>query len=229
MRITSCTTFGASPWLGSSKQHQSRSADQRARDRHHLQFAAGHVLALSRQQVAQAPGRFRSSRRSANARNGVRLRAIARLRAAVSDGNTRRSSGTQPMPARAISCVGNRVTSRPPNSTLPAPGRRQAEDRPQQRGLACAARAQQRDDFAGGPRRAKRRTAPASRRSTSPCRVRSAGCVPSAERRTHGLSRNSRGVPRAMTCPQWMTLMRSASAEQEAHVVLDDDQRHACA
>jgi hypothetical protein len=45
--------------------------------------------------------------------------AIDRLRAAVSDGNTRRSSGTHDSPRRAISCVGARVTSSPSNTTLP--------------------------------------------------------------------------------------------------------------
>ena len=57
------------------------------------------------------------------ARNRVRFRAMPRLRATVSVGQSRRSSGTQPMPARAISWVGLRVTSRPSNRTAPRRGR----------------------------------------------------------------------------------------------------------
>src|SRR3982750_1532271 len=44
-------------------------------------------------------------------RKRVRFCAIDRLRATVNVGHSRRSSGTQPMPARAISWVGSRVTS----------------------------------------------------------------------------------------------------------------------
>ena len=79
----------------------------------------------------------------------------------------RRSSGTQPMPMPAISCVGARVTSRPSKRMRAAPRRRQAEDRAQ-RASSCrrrsgrAARPPRR-----GRRRARRRTAPASRRRRS--------------------------------------------------------------
>jgi hypothetical protein len=48
------------------------------------------------------------------------LRAIDRLRDAVNVGKTRRSSGTHPMPRRAMRWVGQRVTSLPCHSTVPA-------------------------------------------------------------------------------------------------------------
>ena len=92
---------------------------------------------------------------------GARWRGCARR---VSVGKTRRSSGTQPMPAPGDPCVASGVTSRPCQFDGAAARGREAQDRAQRRGLAGAARAEQRDDLARGDRRATRRTAPAFRR-----------------------------------------------------------------
>src|ERR1700704_6124140 len=77
------------------------------------------------------------------ARKRVRFCAILRLRATVSVGHSRRSSGTQPMPERAISWVGLRVTSRSSNLTAP----RQPEDRAQHGSLAGTVGTEQREHF----------------------------------------------------------------------------------
>ena len=52
-------------------------------------------------------------------RKRVRLRAMERFRATVSVGKMRRSSGTQPIPSRAISWVARAVMSPPSNRMIP--------------------------------------------------------------------------------------------------------------
>ena len=99
VRITSCTTFGARPWLGSSNSTRPGRAEQRARDRDHLHLAAGQVLALALHQILERAERSRSTRsRVQRAKRGASCARSTRLRATVSVGKMRRSSGTQPTP-----------------------------------------------------------------------------------------------------------------------------------
>ena len=103
-------------------------------------------------------------------RRGTRVRFCADARdccATVSVGHSRRSSGTQPMPARAISCVGLRGDRRGPRSgSSPRRGRVRPRIERSIVVLPAPLAPSSANTFAALAPPATRRTAPASRRRT---------------------------------------------------------------
>ena len=117
--ITSCTTLGASPWLGSSKRTRP-GPPASAREIETICNSPPDMFSHSLASRLRSAGKISQHASVEYAGNGDGPRAIDRLRAAVNVGNTRRSSGTHLIPSRAIRCVGQRVTSRSRHSTAPA-------------------------------------------------------------------------------------------------------------
>ena len=119
---TSDTIFGASPWLGSSNS-TNPGEPRRARE-----IA---TICISPPERFSASRCIRSSIGEKMPKASLRLpgpeaRALlgdGEFFATVSVGQSRRSSGTQPMPARAIRCVGQWVTSAPAKRMRPRFGR----------------------------------------------------------------------------------------------------------
>ena len=119
---TSPTIFGASPWLGSSNRI-SPGAPTRARAIATICISPPDRFSHSRSIRYSSGEKISQVSLTVQLRNRVRFCAMPRLRATESVGHSRRSSGTQPMPPRAISCVGLCVTSRPSNRIAPRRGR----------------------------------------------------------------------------------------------------------
>ena len=126
--------------------------EERHREREHLLLAARQVRGGSfmpapqhREELEHLLGRGLRVRAG---RAGAATRATCRFSATVSDGNTPWPPGTWMTPFAAISCGGMPVMSLPSKMMLPRSGRDEARDRAQQRRLAGAVRAEQRDDLA---------------------------------------------------------------------------------
>ena len=198
VRITSCTTLGASPWLGSSNSIRpgpptsAREIDTICNSPPDMfSHSRGNRCAQRREDVAARVGS-----------EGAKGRALARDRQIARGGERWKHPPVVRHPSDARACD---LVCRQPRHVAAgefdaaAAGRRQSEDRPQQRGLARAARSQQRDDLARA--HVERNAEEHLRFAIERLDVAQAqhAIVPSAERRTQGLSRNSSGVPRAIT------------------------------
>ena len=179
------------------EQHEAGRADQRARDRDHLHFAAGQVLAFAlhqiferREDLAAFPSRSRRESACASSRCRDCARRSGSGRAAGRPAPSRR-------PCARSHASAARVTSRAVEVD-------RAAARPcQRRGSSGWSWSCRRRWGRAGPtsrrarRRAKPRTAPASRRRT--CRCSSTSRIMRTSRDwsacTQGFACNSRGVP----------------------------------
>ena len=207
--ITSWTTFGARPWLGSSNS-TSPGAPTSARAIATICISPPDRFSHSRCIRYSSALKISKHSLSRQARNVVFLRAIERLRATVSVGKMRRSSGTQPMP-RARDLVRRRardVARRRSGRCRAAPASGRG---PSAAASSCRRRSGRaaRPPRRGRPR-ARRRTAPACRRRR--CRrwrAQSITCMPRALRGSSAAPMGSRAARpacrAAMTWPQWST------------------------
>ncbi len=131
-------------------EQQPRVGHQRPADRHHLLLAAGQCRGAGcggarssiGKQLVDALQRPRPGGRRAI---GADQRGSPRR---VSDGNSRRPSGTIAMPRATISAAGSAPIGWPSKHDLVGPAGKQAGDRPQQRDLAGAVGADDRDRLA---------------------------------------------------------------------------------
>ena len=158
---------GARPWLGSSN---STSPGEPSSAREIATICISPPDRFSHSRCMRYSSALKISKHSFS-RPGAEARALlarsTRLRSTVSVGKMRRSSGTQPMPRRAISCVGHArdVVAVEEDASHPAPRTGRGSSAASWSCPRRWARA------APPPRRrrprARRRRAPASRRSTS--------------------------------------------------------------
>ena len=159
--------FGREPERGLVEQQQARARDQRAPDRQHLLLAAAqrrrHLLAPLRQHRKRAGTPCRCRLRF---RESLRVNApMRRLSITVMRLRIARPSGTWLRPSATILCAGRRAMLRPSKSDRARGRPDQAGDGLEQRRLAGAVRADQRDDLAALDRQTRRRAAPRSCRS----------------------------------------------------------------
>ena len=181
---------------------------------------------------ALAPGAGTARRRARSVHGPGRATAV-RFSSTVSDWKMLRSCGTQPMPARArVSGASARDRRGRRARSMPRDAARHADQRVDQRRLAGAVAAQQRQRLALA--RARRPTSDEhdglavagatgrSTRSSSAMRRSRRGRPPArADRR-----RSPPASPSANSAPLTSTVMRSREAEDQVHVVLDQQHRH---
>jgi len=110
--MTSSTIFGASPWLGSSNSI-SPGEPSSARPMATICISPPDKVSASRLIRYLSGEKISVTSLSVQARNGERLAPSDKFFATVKVGHSRRSSGTQPMPAQAMSCVALAVIERP--------------------------------------------------------------------------------------------------------------------
>ena len=144
------------------------------------------------------------------------LRATSRFSCTVRSEKTRRSSGTKPMPCRAMRNGGSPTRSCRRSVTRPRAGRREPHDAAHGGRLAHAVAAEQAHDLARLDRRATGRTGCGCRRSTVSTWLSSSRAIsasaPRYTRCTSPLARTSAGAPSASTAPWWSTVIRWATA-----------------
>ncbi len=148
---SSSTMMGARPSSRLVEQHQARVQDQRAAERQHLLLAAGELVAEVAPPLLQPR---EHARRPARTVQGPGRATAVMFSSTVSERKMLRSCGTQPMPAAARSVRPQPGDVAPGKPDAPALAGRQADDGVDQRRLARAVAAQQRQRAAVAERKA---------------------------------------------------------------------------
>ena len=192
------TIFGARPWLGSSNSTRP-GAPSSARAIATICISPPDRFSHSRC-IRYSSGAEDLAALLLASRRGTRVRFLRDATGCAPPSASGRGAGRRAPSrcrARAISCVGARVTSRRRSGSSPRRGARQAEDRAQHRGLAGAVGAEQR--HAPRRRRPQRDAEQRLRLAVERVDARRPSSImlsaPRFERSTQGFARSSSGVP----------------------------------
>ena len=207
--------LGRQALAGLVEQDEAGRPEERARDRHHLELAAGHHLAVARDEVGERGEDVLHLRVAPCAEAGA-----AGAQEQVAAARQHRENAPvvrHPADTEARDSVRRRardVAAVETDGT--APWWREAKDGADCRRLAGAVGAEEGDDL---------RLADSQRRAEQRLRLAVEGLdggdlehqasSPISERATHLFARSASGVSSAMTWPQWITEMRSASVKRK--------------